>query len=114
TFEAVAPEMRAFARINELTGNAQAITRLAHTALHHVSHAEVTSDLPNVRRLTLVSKTRIARDHEQGLEARQAGDDVLDEAIDEILLLGVATHVLERQHGDGGLVRQQQRRLWRS
>ena len=75
--------MRAVGRINELTSNAHSMTRLAYTTLHHISHAEFASDLPDVGRLALVGKTRIARDHEQRLEARQAGDDVLDQAVDE-------------------------------
>ena len=37
-----------------------------------------------------------------------AGDDVLDHAVGEILLLGIAAHVLERQHGDRRLVGQWQ------
>ena len=99
----------AVAGVDELAGNAHAIARLAYTAFQHVSHAEFASDLPDVGRLALVGKTRIAGDHEQRLEARQAGDDVFDHAVDEVLLLGVAAHVLERQHGDGWLVGQRQR-----
>ena len=62
----------------------------------------------------LVGEARIAGDHEQRLEARQRGDDVLDHAVGEILLLGIAAHVLERQHGDGRLVGQSERfdRRW--
>ena len=38
------------------------------------------------------------------MELRQGGDDVLSDAVREVLLPGVATHVDERQHGDRGLL----------
>jgi hypothetical protein len=56
TFKAVRPEMRAVARINELTGNAQAITRLAYTALKDIANAEFTSDLLDVDRFAFVGE----------------------------------------------------------
>src|SRR4029453_15004651 len=57
TLEAVCPEMRSVARINELASNTKVTAGLAHTAFHHVSHAEVTSDLPHIGRLAFVGKT---------------------------------------------------------
>ena len=49
-----------------------------------------------------VLERRVAGDHEQGAEARQLRDDVVGDAVAEILLFGVAAHVGERQHGDRG------------
>src|SRR5262249_24829157 len=46
----------------------------------------------------------IARDDKQVMEARQLCDDVLGEAVREELLLSVATHVSERQHGNRRLL----------
>src|ERR1700733_10073705 len=43
------------------------------------------------------------------LKPGQCSDDVFHHAISEILLLGVAAHVVERQHGDGGFVRKGKR-----
>ena len=108
--EAVGPEMRAGFGFDQLRGDAQPGARLAHAALQHVAHAEFAPDLPDVDRLALVGEARIARDHEQPLDARQAGDDVLDHPVDEIFLLRIAAHVLERQHRDRGLVGKGERR----
>ncbi len=102
--EAVGPEMRARFRLDQLSGDAQPIARFAYAALQHIAHAEFAPDLPDVDRLALVGEARIARDHEQPLDARQPGDDVLDHAVDEIFLLRIATHILKRQHRDRGLV----------
>ena len=107
--EAVGPEMGAGRRIDELAGDAHAVRGLAHAAFEHVAHAELAADLPHVDGAALVGEARIAGDHEQPANARQRGDDVLDHAVGEILLLGVAAHVLERQHGDRRLVGQRER-----
>jgi hypothetical protein len=48
-------------------------------------------------------------DHEQPLEPRERGDDLLDHPVRKVFLLGVATHVLEGQDGDGRLVRERER-----
>ena len=45
----------------------------------------------------------VAGDDEQVAEARQLGDDVLGQPVGEELLLRVAAHVGEGQHGDRGL-----------
>jgi hypothetical protein len=50
------------------------------------------------------------RDDKQPLDARQAGDDVLDHAVDKIILLGIAAHIGEWQDGDRRTVGQCQ---WR-
>src|SRR5205809_7910216 len=55
-------------------------------------------------RLTFERKARIASDNEQRFETRKRGDDLLNHSVREVFLLGIAAHVLERQHGDGGLV----------
>ena len=92
--------------IDKLSGDADLATRLAHAALEHVANAKLASDLLDVDRLALVGEARIAGDDEQRPEPRQSRDDVLDETIDEVFLLRVAAHVLERQHGNRRLVGQ--------
>jgi hypothetical protein len=96
--------MGAARRIDQLAGDAHAAAGLADASLQHVAHAELAADLADVRRLALVGEARIARDHEQRLDAREAGDDVLDHAVGEVFLLRIAAHVLERQDGNRRLV----------
>ena len=103
--------MRSGCGVDELPGDAHAIAGLAHAAFEHVAHAELAADLLHVDRPALVGEGRIARDDEQPLDARKAGDDVVDHAVGEIFLLGIAAHVLERQHGDRRLVGQRERRV---
>ena len=95
--------------VDELSGDAHAAGGFAHAALQHVAHAELARDLPHVDRLALVGEGGIARDHEEPLLPRKAGDDVLGQAVRKVILIGIAAHVLERQHRDRRLVRQRQR-----
>src|SRR5215467_5086306 len=60
--------------------------------------------------LTLVGEARIPGDHEKPSDARERSDDFLDHTVREIVLLRVATHVLEGQYGYGRFIRERQRR----
>src|SRR5258708_593896 len=86
---------------------------LAHRSLKDIAHAEPASDLPDIGGLAFEREARIAGDHEQPLEPRERGDDFLNHPVHEVFLLRVATHILERQHGDGGLVRERRGALGR-
>ena len=72
----------------------------ANAALQDVAHAEIASDLAHVGRLALVLEGGIAGDDEQLGEPRQLGDDIVGNAVAEIVLVLVAAQVVERQHGD--------------
>src|SRR6266478_4582216 len=91
--------------IDKLASNANPIAGLSNASLEYVSYSEFAPDLFDIDRLTFVGGARIACDHEQGLEAGECGDDVLDHPVGEVLLFRVAAHVLEWQHGDRWLVR---------
>src|SRR5262245_10644950 len=62
---ALSPNMRAGLRLNQLTGDAHAIARLANTAFKNVANAEFAADLLDVHRTTFVGEGRIARYDEQ-------------------------------------------------
>jgi len=65
----------------------------------------ISADLLYVHGSIFVGEARISGDHKEPSDARQRSDDLLDHAIGEVFLFRVAAQVLERQHGDGGLVR---------
>ena len=103
------PEMGAIIRFDQLRRDPHPARGFAHAAFEHVTHAEFAADLLDVDRLALVDEGRVAGDDEQPFEPRQTGGDVLDQPVGEILLLRIAAHVLERQHGDRGFFRKLQR-----
>src|ERR1700722_15271272 len=54
--EFLGPQARAGRSVDELTRDAQPLTRLSHAALEHIAHAELAPDLFRVDRLALVSE----------------------------------------------------------
>ena len=97
---ALGPEVGLGFAVDQLDRHSDAIRGFAHAALNDVVHAEFPRDLLGFHRLALVNKNRVARDHQQLAEARQFGDDVLGQPVGEKLLLRIAAHIDERQHGD--------------
>src|SRR5215472_8522366 len=81
----------------------------AHAVFEDITHTEITADLADIGGFPLVSEARIASDDEEPFDARQAGDDVLDHAVDEIILLGIAAHIGKRKDSDRRAVGQRQR-----
>ncbi|MNH13329.1 hypothetical protein D3C79_728970 [compost metagenome] len=105
--------MRAAAGINQLAGDTHLVAGLAHAAFKHVAHTQLLADTLHVHRPALVGKTGVAGDDEQPAQARQGSNDVFDHAVGEVVLLGVAAEVVERQHGDRRFVWQVQYGGWR-
>ena len=94
--------MMAGCRLDQLGRDPDPGAGLADAALEHVADAEVAADLLHPRGLGLVGHDRVARDHAQLLEAGQLGDQVLGQAVGEVVLLGVAAEVRERQDRNRG------------
>src|ERR1700737_4928414 len=108
--EGTGPQIPATLGIYELGRDAHAVAGLADAAFQHEAHPELAADLLDLDRLALVGERGVAGDDEQGGDLREVGDQVLGNAVAEILLFGVAAHVGERQDGDRRLVRQGGRR----
>jgi hypothetical protein len=104
--------MHAVLGLDQLRCDANPVVRLADRALEHIAHAQFAAYPLHLDSLALVGEARIASDYEEPADAGQAGDNVLDHAVGEIFLLGVAAHVLERQDRQRGLVRERQRRAF--
>src|SRR5215469_8900072 len=110
TVEVVSPKMRPANRVDQLCGDAHPVSILSHRAFEHIADAKLPADLLYTDRFALVRKARIARDDKQPTDARQRSNDLFDDPIGEVLLLLVAAHILERQHGDRRLVWKRQGR----
>jgi len=70
-------------------------TGFAHAAFEHVAHAQFARDLLHVHGLALVGEGGVAGDDEEPRQPRDRCRDLLDHAVDEILLLGIAGQVLK-------------------
>src|SRR5262249_4624084 len=82
--------------IDQLGGNANAISSSPDAALQHVAHAQLASDLAYIDRPALVLEARIAGDDEKLAEPRQFRDDVFDDAVCEVVLLGIGGQICKR------------------
>src|SRR5690242_9320634 len=87
-------------RLDQLPRNADPIGRLANASFQQIPNAELPADLSDIDGAALVSKGRITRDHKERSKTRQGRRYLLDDAVGEIFLLGIATEVLEWQHDD--------------
>src|SRR5215472_14910552 len=90
--------MRTRPAVDKLPGNAHAVRGLTDAALKNVAHAEFAADLLHGHRLALIGEAGVPGDYEQPPHARERGDDLLHDAIGEILLLRVTAHILEWKH----------------
>ena len=90
---AFGPDVAAGCDVVELRGDPHPVAFLADAAFDHVADAELLGDLLQVDRLALVDERRVAGDDEEPAQLRQRGDDVLADAVGEILLLRLAAHV---------------------
>ncbi len=95
--------------IDQLGVDPAAVFRALDTALEYIAHAEFLRDLAYRHRFTLVGERRVARAHEKLRDLGQHRDDAVGHSVDEVILLGVSRHVVERQHRNRRLVRQRER-----
>ena len=88
------PQMHAGRCVDELDVDADALTRSPDTSLEHVTDTELASDPAYVCCLAAVLEARIARDDEQLAGTRQLGNHIVGDPIGKILLLDLATQVV--------------------
>src|SRR5215470_4103898 len=91
--------MRTRSRIDQLRGNAHSVPAPSHRAFKNVADAKLAPDLLHVNRLALVGETGIAGYDEEPADAGEGSDNFLDHPVRKIIVLRVATHVLEGQYG---------------
>ena len=98
--EPVGPQRGLGGRVDELDGDAKALIRPAQTAAENVAHAEAALDLLGRIGAQVEQEGRMPRDHHQVAEPREAGDDILGDALAEVVVAGIAGEVGQRQDRD--------------
>src|SRR5258705_8767055 len=109
---AIGPQVAAVQAVNQLRRQPDSIADLADAPLQHITSTQNPSNFAYVPCLPFEYEARIAGYDQELLDLRQGGQNVFGDAIGKILLLGVAAHVLKRQHGDRRLVRNRARLKW--
>ena len=95
--EPLAPQVIAWNGIDQLRRDANPAAHLADASLDDVAHAELARDPAHVHGLVAILKRRVPGDDEQRAGARQFGDDVLGDAVGEILRTGAGRRRLPRR-----------------
>ena len=96
------PQVIAVLGVDELRRHAYAASRAADAAFENVRDAERFRDPADVLFLAAKGEGGRARGDLEAGDVRQQVDDLLGQSVAEVLVVRVAAHVGERQHGDGG------------
>src|SRR5262245_45181294 len=100
--------MRAGFGLDQLSSNADSPAAPSNRAFEDVANSELTANPFHIYRLALVGESAVASDHKEPGNTGERGYDLLDHAVGEIFLLGIAAEVLERQNRNRWLFRQRQ------
>src|SRR5215510_2405082 len=96
----LSPEMGAGGNIDKLAADAHALPGSAHATFEDIADAKVAANLLEIDRFSFVGECGIAGDDEKPAPFRQRRDDVLGNAVDKIVLLGIATDIVKRKNGN--------------
>src|SRR5262245_9673796 len=89
-------------RVDELSTDAHFVSRFAHTAFEHITHHQLEPELLHIDCAALVGEAGVPCDDEETAKARQRSDYFLDNTVCEVLLIAVATQVIEWEDSDRG------------
>src|SRR5262249_41394337 len=95
------PEVVAVGDVDQLGADPQPVAGLADAALQDGADAELFADLADVLVAALEGEGGGAGGDVQPLDPGQGADQLLGQAVAEVLVLGVGAEVAERQDGDG-------------
>jgi hypothetical protein len=97
---ALGPDVAASRAIDKLSSDPDTAARFAHAAFEQVAHLELPRDLRRIDVLALEREGGVARGDPERRDLGKVGDDVLADAVGEVLLLRIAAHVGEREDAD--------------
>jgi hypothetical protein len=81
--------------------NADAVTGTADTAFEHVRDVQLACDLAELRILAFEGECRVSGGHAQVLDLTQGIQDLLGQAVAEVLVLLISAQVGEGEHHNG-------------
>ena len=99
--EAFAPQVASRPGVDKLHAHAHARAAALDASLEHVADVEVAADLSHVDGFALVGEGGVAGDDERPRNAGEIARQALRDPVHEMVLLGAAAEVQERQHDDG-------------
>ena len=101
TVVGLGPQMEAVGGIDQLGGDAQLAADLSDTAFQERADPERLADLARVLLAALESERGVARRDLQSGDARERRRDFFRQAVAQVIGVGFAAEIVERQDGDG-------------
>src|ERR1700738_4108347 len=102
--EPLRPKAETVGDLDELSSDAELSAYPAEAAFQHRLHTKGLSDLADVFVAAFERKARRPRRHTQPFDPRQSVQQILADPVAQKLVLPVAAHVHEREHGNGSLL----------
>ena len=99
--EPLGPQAMARFGADQLNVQPEPVATTLHRAFEHVADVQLAPDLLDVYGFALECERSVAGYDERAADARKIRRQALGHAIDEIVLLWIATEVRERQNHDG-------------
>ncbi len=103
---AVRPEVSARFGVYELGVNPHLVVGPSNASFQHVANPKLTAYLIDLDGLTFVREGGVSGNNKQPRDFREIGDQVFRHAIRKVFLFRIFADVGEREHGNGGLLRQ--------
>jgi len=96
--EPLGPDVSRSLRFDKLHVDPHLVATPLDAAFEHVAHIEIAAEFARVERLAAVGEGGVAPDHERASHPREVRRQALGDPVDEMLLLGNAADIRERQH----------------
>src|SRR5262249_62203469 len=96
--ETLGPQMISSLDVDQLHIHPKAVATPLHGTFKHIADVQLASEPLYVYGLAFERERGVACNHERAADARQVRGQALRHAIYEVLLLGIAPDVRERQH----------------
>src|SRR6516164_512656 len=87
--------------VNQLDIHSEAVASPLHRPFEHIADVQLTSELLYVNALPLEGERSVTCNHKRPIDTRQVRRQAFRDPIDEIILLGTAAYVSERQDHNG-------------
>jgi hypothetical protein len=108
-FVSLRPEVTPVRHVDQLHRDTDSVARLPNAALEHLAHVEQPPHFADVARRILELKAGCPRHHFHAADLGEPVDELFRQAVAEILILHVGTHVDDRQYGDPQIVGRRRR-----
>ncbi len=86
--------------VDQLRRDPHLLLRSLHSPFQHIAHTHLPTHILDLHRLAFVGERRIARDDKETGDLGEVAGQDFGQAVTEVVLAGIAAHVVEGQDND--------------